>query len=191
MSLRAVFDSPCALCGHLIRTGEVKRPLSKVALGIHASLPQESTGSAPKLTKKGISHGVPKDDGIAWSHLACAPSNEDMRIPICKHWKYRGSCVFQSSCLFRHPETESDEETGCKETLRRRRGCRLRRRIFNEGRAAALRRWALNVFGDAYLRSGSGILDVAGGKGELSFEFENLNSIPTCVFDPRALKLSR
>jgi hypothetical protein len=70
-------------------------------------------------------------------------------------------------------------------------GRRFRRRILNDGRAAALRRWVLSVFGDTYLRTGSGILDVAGGKGEVAFEFENLNGIPTCVVDPRALELHR
>jgi len=75
--------------------------------------------------------------------------------------------------------------------LQQRTGRRFRRRILNDGRAAALRRWVLSVFGDTYLRTGSGILDVAGGKGEVAFEFENLNGIPTCVVDPRALELHR
>lgn len=39
--------------------------------------------------------------------------------------------------------------------------------------------------------SGSGIVDVAGGKGEFSFEALNLNGIPSTVFDPRPLDLYR
>ena len=38
---------------------------------------------------------------------------------------------------------------------------------------------------------GTGVLDVAGGKGELGFELCNLNDIPTCVIDPRKLELKR
>jgi hypothetical protein len=49
----------------------------------------------------------------------------------------------------------------------------------------------LNTFGLDYLKSGSGILDVAGGKGEVSFEIINLNGIQSTVFDPRPLDLYR
>jgi hypothetical protein len=34
------------------------------------------------------------------------------------------------------------------------------------------------------------VLDVAGGKGELSFELINLSSIPSTVCDPRPLQVS-
>ena len=38
---------------------------------------------------------------------------------------------------------------------------------------------------------GTGVLDVAGGKGELAFEFFNLNGIVSTVVDPRSLDLYR
>jgi ubiquinone/menaquinone biosynthesis C-methylase UbiE len=41
------------------------------------------------------------------------------------------------------------------------------------------------------LASGSGVLDIAGGKGELAFEFVNLNNIPATVVEPRLLKLAK
>jgi hypothetical protein len=34
-------------------------------------------------------------------------------------------------------------------------------------------------------RSGLGVVDVAGGKGELSFELINLSNVPCTVIDPR------
>lgn len=40
-------------------------------------------------------------------------------------------------------------------------------------------------------RAGTGVLDVAGGKGELAFELLNLNDIPATVLEPRPLDLSR
>jgi len=49
----------------------------------------------------------------------------------------------------------------------------------------------IRVLGEDFLRSGSGIIDVAGGKGELAFEFANLNAIPSTVIDPRAMDLYR
>ena len=51
-------------------------------------------------------------------------------------------------------------------------------------------RFLLDEFGDAVLRRGSGVLDVAGGKGEVAFELVNLNGIPATVVDPRPLCLT-
>lgn len=49
----------------------------------------------------------------------------------------------------------------------------------------------LDTFGRERLASGSGVLDIAGGKGELAFELLNLNGIPATVVEPRALKLAK
>lgn len=62
--------------------------------------------------------------------------------------------------------------------------------MYNEGRCSAVRRWLLNVLGRDYLMEG-GCLDIAGGKGEFSFEVMNLNGIVSTVFDPRPLDLYR
>ena len=71
-----------------------------------------------------------------------------------------------------------------------RHGTWKRRRVYNEGRASAVRRWMLNVLGREYLFEG-GCLDIAGGKGELSFEIMNLNGVMSTVIDPRPLDLYR
>lgn len=52
-------------------------------------------------------------------------------------------------------------------------------------------RFLIDTFGRETLRNGSGVLDVAGGKGELSFELVNLNNIASTVVEPRALQLWR
>jgi ubiquinone/menaquinone biosynthesis C-methylase UbiE len=41
----------------------------------------------------------------------------------------------------------------------------------------------------AGVRQTAGVLDVAGGKGELAFQLVNLNNIPATVVDPRPLEL--
>jgi hypothetical protein len=46
------------------------------------------------------------------------------------------------------------------------------------------------VLGREYLLEG-GCLDIAGGKGEFSFEIINLNGVASTVFDPRPLDLYR
>jgi hypothetical protein len=73
-------------------------------------------------------------DGISWAHLDCI-SPCDKRIPICKHWLKKGECIFQSSCLFRHPSDSqaSSDSKLLDDVNRNRRGQRLRRRIFNDG----------------------------------------------------------
>lgn len=88
--------------------------------------------------------------------------------------------------MFRHPINEKNS----KGRNQKRHGSRRRLRVANEGRVGALRRWLLNVLGEEYLKLGS-VVDVAGGKGELAFELQNLNGIDACVIDPRPLELNR
>eukprot|EP00854_Cymbomonas_tetramitiformis_P004086 gene4086-5062_t len=52
-----------------------------------------------------------------------------------------------------------------------------------------LRRFLLDTFGPERLQSGSGVLDVAGGKGELAFELLNLHGVRATVVEPRPLRL--
>lgn len=52
-------------------------------------------------------------------------------------------------------------------------------------------RFLIDTFGREVLNSGTGVLDIAGGKGELSFELVNLNGIQATVVEPRALQLWR
>ena len=47
------------------------------------------------------------------------------------------------------------------------------------------------MFGHDQLCRGSGVLDVAGGKGVLAFELLNVHGIPCTVVDPRPLSLKR
>lgn len=52
-------------------------------------------------------------------------------------------------------------------------------------------RFLIDTFGRELLHHGSGVLDIAGGKGELSFELVNLNNIQATVVEPRPLQLWR
>ena len=113
-------------------------------------------------------------------------------IPVCRHWAKKGVCLFAASCGFGHnPEDRGSlvaEETAHRE---RARGKFKRNRIYNEGRAACLRRWCIRTFGLEHMASGTGVLDVAGGKGELGFELLALNGIQTTVVDPRVMNTNR
>lgn len=157
MPLKARRDVGCTVCGELIHEGTEVTPL---------------INSEAKA--------------LLWAHLTCVTA-EDERIPVCKHWRTKGMCIFRETCQFRHPP----EECKGSDRLRQRYGTWARYRIYNEGRAGALRRWLMDIFGAEYLNSGSGVLDVAGGKGELSFELNNLSNIRSTVVDPRPLEISR
>lgn len=135
--------------------------------------------------------------GLEWLHLACASElggGSPPELPVCKHWARGGSCQYGEKCFFPHPP-----EVGAAvlESLRARkadpnrkvanRGDGKRNRVKNDGRASVMRRWLLETFGPDHLRSGQGVLDVAGGKGELAWELLNLNGVPASVVEPRPL----
>lgn len=51
--------------------------------------------------------------------------------------------------------------------------------------------WLLDTFGLDFLRNGSGVLDVAGGRGNLAFELFTMRGIPCTTIDPREQKFTR
>ena len=52
-------------------------------------------------------------------------------------------------------------------------------------------RFLLDAFGREALGRGSGVLDIGGGRGELSFELLNLNNIRATIVDPRPASLHK
>jgi len=60
---------------------------------------------------------------------------------------------------------------------------RMRARIFCD--------FLVDTFGTAVLSRGRGVIDVAGGRGEVSFELFTRRGIPSTCVDPRPTKLSR
>jgi hypothetical protein len=107
-------------------------------------------------------------------------------VPVCKHWKRKGFCAFEAKCYFRHPPKQKGAD---KKARAEKRGWGGRLVLRNENRCAMLRRFLIETYGREYLASGSGVLDVAGGKGELAFELLNVEGIPATVIDPRPLDL--
>ena len=52
-------------------------------------------------------------------------------------------------------------------------------------------RFLIDTFGRERLGQGSGVLDIGGGRGELSFELLNLNNIRATIVDPRPGSLGK
>ena len=55
----------------------------------------------------------------------------------------------------------------------------------NENRASAFAALLVRAFGLETLRAGAGVVDVAGGSGELALELVTRWAVPCCVVDPR------
>eukprot|EP01038_Epipyxis_sp_PR26KG_P009435 gene9435-12714_t len=91
----------------------------------------------------------------------------------CKHWLKNHYCIYNETSVYGLI------------------GGRHKTRVHNTSRASIIRRWLINTFGIEYLNNGSGVVDVAGGKGELSCELINLNHIQCTVIDPRELEIKK
>jgi hypothetical protein len=139
-----------------------------------------------------VNPGGRKAAAHCWCHLECARSQTpdgQLSTPVCPHWLKKGVCSFGALCFYEHPEGLV-AEVKAKAEQPRRIGTWKRRVTRKSGKSSIFRRWLIDEFGLELLSSGSGILDVAGGKGEVAFELVNLNRIPTTVVDPRILDLS-
>ena len=129
----------------------------------------------------------PETRRYVWSQVQCAVEelgSEVLRPPTCKHWRYHGRCSYGDKCFYTH-DAESYELWKSEGDKTRKRGPRGKLRVRKKSRSFAFRRFLIDTFGSELLQQGTGVLDVAGGKGELSFELVNLNGIPTAVVDPR------
>lgn len=134
-----------------------------------------------------------KEDGhgpgkLRWAHGVCfglLPNPERWRPPLCRCWLRRGRCPMLEAgcCAFGHPE----DHRGAEEGQGARRWGGRRRLVRNGHRAAALRVFLQATLSLEGLRSGT-VLDVAGGKGTLSWELINCVGASHCVVvDPRPL----
>ncbi|KAK9908082.1 hypothetical protein WJX75_002561 [Coccomyxa subellipsoidea] len=58
-------------------------------------------------------------------------------------------------------------------------------------RAAIFAQWLLDTFGHDALNKGTGVLDIAGGSGSLSFCLQTVHGVRCTTIDPRPAKLSK
>lgn len=116
----------------------------------------------------------PSDHGT-WSHFSCVTDQTGTpRIPICKH----GIHCKHPNCFFVHPAARETIPLPQKQSLK-------------SSRNGVFRRWLLDTFGRELLSQGSGLMDVAAGKGFLGFELLNIDNIPAFAFEPRDLALTK
>jgi len=170
---RAALSHDCILCQGKVEQGEEIWPVIK-------------QGGAS------LNPGGRKVSAHAWCHLQCAKDavgGGELVPPVCPHWLKKGSCGYGELCFYLHP-VEGLEELRKQLPDRKRIGSWKRSKLRNSSKVGSFRRWLLDHFSLDELAAGTGILDIAGGKGELAFELANLNKLPTTVVDPRPLELS-
>jgi hypothetical protein len=152
---------------------------------------------------------------------AAVGENPQQQQPICRHWERMGSCLYEERCRFRHDGEGGGGAAAAAAAGGGGAGAgggaaagggtkpnkKTRHHARNRGKAGAFRRWLINTFGINTLRGdnnnnggdgngergrdGEGVLDIAGGKGELAFELLNISGVPVTVIDPRPMRLDK
>lgn len=125
--------------------------------------------------------------------LAPEEVDEGTGIQLCKFWMSNGNCS-RSGCGCAHPTGDSWKEARRKyfDVMKHRKASNANPndphsaegKKSHAHRAAVVADWLCSIFGLEELRS-SGVVEVAGGRGDLAFELSVKREIPCVVVDPR------
>ena len=114
---------------------------------------------------------------------------------LCKWFVNHGVCHRGESCPLVHtvsPEAKLAWVKARRKTRRQARGDEAHGDDKGKPyRASQFADWLIATFGVEALRTGTGVLDVAGGRGDVSFELHTKRGIPCTLVEPRPRKLSR
>ncbi|KAG0273971.1 hypothetical protein BGZ95_010240 [Linnemannia exigua] len=121
-------------------------------------------------------------------------STQPVWTDYCKFWINSQKCLKQD-CKKLHPTGDDYariQEMWVRErTLARQERSKLQddphsipSKVPHSQRAFIFCRWLVDTFGQEYLNSGSGVLDVAGGKGEISLFLKHMFGIQSTVVEP-------
>ena len=129
---------------------------------------------------------------------------------MCKYWINTGNCPKGDACSFRHIDMQTKAGKRARTAwVAKRKAARLARQAaasattgdalapaakrHKNARADVFCEWLVGALGSEALACGSGVLDIAGGRGDVSFELavkHNLGARCTLV-DPRPRKLKK
>jgi len=129
--------------------------------------------------------------------------------PLCRSM-VRQVCTpeshYRKYCKFRHDYLNHEEEKHHQNLIEESRLKSIKDKTANidshdphlledkDSKAASDREFAkfiIDRFGREFLGTGTGIMDVAGGRGHLTFEFHFVHQIPTTLIEPRDVKLRK
>lgn len=114
---------------------------------------------------------------------------------VCKFFLNTGRCSAGETCKFLHTNDAVEKRAFIKQRMEAKvalsdnphkdeaQSKRKRAKVFVD--------WLVDTFGSSRLSMGTGVLDVAGGRGNLAFELFTLRGIPCTTIDPREQKFTR
>ncbi|KAG2442019.1 hypothetical protein HYH02_009811 [Chlamydomonas schloesseri] len=130
-------------------------------------------------------------------------SGREQQPSLCKYWAATGRCPKGAACRFAHPSARGGASGAQQTYAQSRRAERLAAAaaagfVHEAGdgakrrRAAVLAEWLVGAFGRDYLNSGTGVVDIAGGRGALTFHLTLHCGVRCTLVEPRrAAALSR
>ncbi|ORX87069.1 hypothetical protein BCR32DRAFT_289606 [Anaeromyces robustus] len=128
-------------------------------------------------------------------------SNTDImkKEGICKFWLNGKNCLRGDKCPFRHITNEELKKQWIDDRLNKRKFNFNNKDDFidphdkagHNKRAHIFANWLVEHFGNEYLNSGSGVLDIAGGRGATSFELTVNHRVHSTLLEPRPAKLDK
>lgn len=194
------YDIQCTICCGMIRPGDFMFPYTfpvESKPTTTESPEEKDETNIIKINKKKAKPKKKKKPSFGWSHEQCQIffGNDASKIPkppTCRHWARLGRCpLFEQQkedkdepllvCAFKHDEDDRFKQqeqqqptSSSNQTQMRRRKWGGRRAIVrNRHKNSAFRIFLIQTYGVEYLQN-SLVLDIAGGKGELSWELLNL-----------------
>lgn len=118
---------------------------------------------------------------------------------LCKFYTSSGTCLRGEQCRFRHTDDKVERQRWMWERAQLRRRRQTLRGDTTDLASKAPKRqrgqvfvdWLVSKFGASRLGSGTGVIDVAGGRGDVSFELTTKRGIPSTIIDPRPRRLNK
>lgn len=107
---------------------------------------------------------------------------------LCREWKKTsGNCKYGVHCKFLHPTLDLSIDISVSRQNRTKNSAGKAKRIKkkNVQRNKIFCYWLVKEFKLKELNSGNGVLDIAGGQGEVSFILKNIFQISSTIIDPR------
>ncbi|EQC34844.1 hypothetical protein SDRG_07648 [Saprolegnia diclina VS20] len=129
-------------------------------------------------------------------------SKEAQAAVPCKFWINTGRCHKGAACPMRHDdvkELKALRKAWLADRLHKKRLVAHQAddptdphaKQSKHNRAGIFAKWLVETFGIEMLQSGSGVMDVAGGRGGVCFELWHQHKIPTTLVDPRPMKYTK
>lgn len=178
--------SLCPACNRMCEVDDLAFPVFKHLL--RGKVDECSSRAQGRPEETTLGEDSSSSNPRVWLHLECADrlglaTKEASGTCVCKHWRRKGLCLFQETCHFSHPEHLCGVDR--EKFFNQRSWGGRRRKVRNTGRAWVLIKFVLETFGVETLQQGAGVLDVAGGLGQVGFQLLNLCGVETAVVDPR------